>query len=322
MESYHYALGNLNAALSMWEDLRYNAFSRHLREVFGCRVHRVSVDAGFTCPVRDGTKGRGGCLYCDEAGSRAGYCDPELPIPEQVRQGIEVARRRFKAQKFIVYFQPYTNTYAEVEKLRQFYDEALQSDEDIIGLAIGTRPDCVPEEVLNLLAEYNQRYYLWVEYGLQSARNETLQRINRGHSVEDFIDAVERTHRRGIRVCAHVILGLPGESPEDMLASAELLNRLGVEGVKIHSLYVSRGAPIARLYEEGKITLLSQEEYIQIVCDYLERLSPEILIHRLVGEARAGDLIAPEWSRHKTRVLQLITEELRRRGTRQGSKCE
>ncbi len=304
----------------MWDSLRYNSFSRHLREKFGCRVHRVAVDAGFTCPVRNGTKGKEGCLYCDEAGARAAYCEPQLPIPEQVRQGIAIMRRRFKAEKFIIYFQPYTNTYAPVDKLKQIYDAALDVDENIIGLAIGTRPDCVSDEVLDLLVQYNTKYYLWIEYGLQSASNETLKRINRGHSVEDFINVVQKTHQRGIRVCAHVILGLPGEKPEEMLASADLINQLKIEGVKIHSLYISRGAPLAKLYEEGKIGVITLEEYIQIVCDYLEHLSPEVLIHRLVGEARIGDLIAPLWCSNKTQVLNLINQELASRNSFQGSK--
>jgi len=305
----------------MWDDLRYNAFSRHLKERFGCRVHRVAVDAGFTCPVRDGTKGTEGCLYCDEAGSRASYCEPDLPIADQVRQGIQKIQRRFKARKFIAYFQPYTNTYAPVEKLRSLYDEALDADERVIGLAVGTRPDCVSNEVLDLLAEYNRHTYLWVEYGLQSAHNRTLEFINRGHTVEDFIDAVQRSHERSLRICAHVIIGLPSESNDDMLDSALLLSRLKVEGIKIHSLYITRNAPIARLSNEGKIDLLSMDEYIQVVCDFLERLAPEILIHRLVGEAGRKELLAPEWTRQKTRIIQLITQELARRGTQQGSKA-
>ncbi|MCX7765307.1 MAG: TIGR01212 family radical SAM protein [Candidatus Sumerlaeia bacterium] len=304
----------------MSDNLRYNSFSRHLREKFGCRVHRVAVDAGFTCPVRNGTKGKEGCLYCDEAGARAAYCEPQLSIREQVQQGIAMMRHRFKAEKFIVYFQPYTNTYAPVDKLREVYDSALNVDENIIGLAIGTRPDCVSDEVLDLLALYNTKYYLWLEYGLQSASNETLKRINRGHSVEDFVNAVQRTHQRGIRVCAHVILGLPEEKREEMLASADLINQLKIEGVKIHSLYISRGAPLAKLYQEGKIKLLTLEEYIQVVCDYLEYLSPEVLIHRLVGEARIGDLIAPLWCGNKTRVLNLINAELTKRNSFQGRK--
>jgi radical SAM protein (TIGR01212 family) len=300
--------------------VRYNLLSRHLREKFDCRVHRVSLDAGFTCPHRDGTKGRGGCIYCDEAGSRADYCQPELPIAEQLRRGKVRLARRFKAQKFIAYFQPYTNTYAPVERLRTLYDEALD-DPDVVGLAIGTRPDCVPEEILDLLAEYHARTYLWVEYGLQSARDETLHAINRQHSVADFVSAVERTKRRGIRLCTHVILGLPGESKPDMLASAQLLNDLAVDGVKIHSLYVSRDAPLAAHYRAGSVRLMTLLEFIDVICDYLERLRPEMLIHRLVGEAPREKLLAPQWCREKTNVLREIDRELERRGTRQGSLC-
>ncbi len=305
---------------SMWSDLGYNAFSRHLKETFGCRVHRVAVDAGFTCPVRNGTKSIHGCLYCDEAGSRAGYCEPELPVPEQVRRGISAMKTRFNARKFIVYFQPYTNTYAPVDTLKKIYEEALAAHEDVIGMAIGTRPDCVTDAVLDLLEEYHRSWYLWLEYGLQSARDHTLQIINRGHTVEEFEDAVVRTHQRDIRVCAHVILGLPGESTDDMLASADVLNDLEVEGVKIHHLYISRHAEIVNLYEAGELRVFTLEEYVDLVCDYLERLSPDILIHRLMGEARPGELIAPVWSARKTYIIQLIQKELKRRGTHQGSK--
>lgn len=299
--------------------MRYNSFSEHLRRLFGCRVYKVSVDAGFTCPTRDGTKARGGCLYCGEEGSRASYCDPDLPIDAQVRRGIEFLRRRYKAEKFIAYFQPYTNTYAPVEVLRGVYDQALAVD-NIVGLSIGTRPDCVSPQVLDLLAEYHDRTYLWVEYGLQSAMEKTLHSINREHTVGDFIEAVEQTHARGMRVCAHVILGLPYETPSDMLASADVLNSLHIDGVKIHSLYVNKNARLARLYETGELRLLLQEEYVGLVCDYLERLAPDILIHRLTGEAPPNLLLAPHWCADKSTVIRHIRQELERRGSEQGSR--
>lgn len=299
--------------------VRYKSFSEHLRGHFGCRVYKVSVDAGFTCPTRDGTKARGGCLYCGEEGSRASYCDPDLPISEQVRRGIEFLRRRYKAEKFIAYFQPYTNTYAPVEVLRRVYDEALAVD-DIVGLSIGTRPDCVSPQVLDLLAEYNDRTYIWVEYGLQSAREKTLQYINRQHTVGEFVSVVEQTHTRGMRVCAHVILGLPHETRNDMLASADLISGLHVNGVKIHSLYINKNAPLARLYDTGQLQLLSLDEYVELVCDYLERLAPDILIHRLTGEAPPNLLLAPQWCAEKSAVIRRIRQELERRGSEQGSR--
>jgi radical SAM protein (TIGR01212 family) len=304
---------------SMNVRVRYNSFSAHLRRQFGCRVYKVSVDAGFTCPTRDGTKARGGCLYCGEEGSRASYCDPDLPIGEQVRRGIEFLRRRYKAEKFIAYFQPYTNTYAPVEVLRRAYDEALSVD-TIVGLSIGTRPDCISPQVLDLLEDYQGKTYLWVEYGLQSAREKTLELINRHHTVSEFVSAVEQTRDRGIRVCAHVILGLPKETRSDMLASADLLNSLGVNGVKIHSLYVNRNAPLARMYQAGELRLLSLEEYVALVCDYLERLAPDILIHRLTGEAPPTLLVAPQWCTDKSGVIRCIQQELERRDSVQGSR--
>jgi radical SAM protein (TIGR01212 family) len=297
---------------------RYNSFSRHLKSHFGCRVHRISLDAGFTCPTRDGTKASEGCAYCDEEGSRAKYCEPQLPLNEQLKRAKVRLARRFKAEKFIAYFQPYTNTYAPVEHLRRVYVEAL-ADPDVVGLAIGTRPDCVPTDVLDLLDDLNSQTYLWVEYGLQSAKNEILKAINRRHTVEDFVLAVEETKERSIRVCAHVILGLPNETREDMLASAKLLNELEIDGVKIHSLYISRNAPLAVPYQQGKFAVMELAEYVKLVCDYLERLRPEALIHRLVGEAPREKLIAPQWCLRKNEVLNEINRELQRRDTRQGS---
>lgn len=299
--------------------LPYNSFTRHLKETFGCRVYKISVDAGFTCPTRDGSKGTGGCLYCDEEGSRAVYCDPEKSIPEQVSEGIAFVKRRYNAEKFIVYFQPYTNTYAPVDTLKKIYDQAL-CHEDIIGISIGTRPDCVDEAVLDLLAAYNADYYLWMEYGLQSACNKTLEWLDRGHDVESFVHAVGLTQKHSIRICAHVILGLPHESGEEMFRSAALLNDLGIDGVKIHSLYIARDAPIAHLYNRGEIELLTLDRYVDIVIAYLERLKPEILIHRVTGEARAAKMIAPGWARNKMHVINLIRKRMKERNTYQGKR--
>ena len=301
----------------LYGHLPYNSFTRHLKETFGCRVYKISVDAGFTCPTRDGSKGTEGCLYCDEEGSRAAYCDPEKSIPEQVSEGIAFVKRRYNAEKFIAYFQPYTNTYAPVATLKSLYDQALDH-ENIIGLSIGTRPDCVDEAVLDLLSTYNDHYYMWIEYGLQSACNKTLEWLNRGHDVKSFVRAVELTQKRSIRICAHVILGLPHESGEEMFRSADLLSALGVDGVKIHSLYIARNAPIAQCYNRGEIELLTLDQYVDTVIAYLERLKPEILIHRVTGEAPAAKMIAPEWARNKLHVINLIGKRMREKGIYQG----
>jgi len=295
----------------------YNKLSAHWREVFGCRVQRVAVDGGFTCPTRDGTVGVGGCVYCDEAGSRAAYVEPQLPVREQVRRGIEQMRRRYKAEKFLVYFQPYTNTYAPVERLRALYDEALDHP-DVVGLMIGTRADCLGEDILALLEEYHRRTYLWVELGLQSASDETLKWIGRGHDLATFERGAKEARSRGLGLCAHLIVGLPTDRPDDHLAAADLLNRLGFEGVKIHSLYVSRNAPLGAIFEREPFDLMTRRQYVERVCDILERLDPRIVIHRLASDTDARTLLAPLWCLDKSAVIADIEAELERRNSRQG----
>lgn len=279
------------------------------------------MDGGFTCPTRDGTLGLGGCVYCGKQGSGSGAHRSGFSIAEQVKAGIEMGQRRFKAQKFMAYFQAFTNTYAPVERLRALYDEALRYEE-VVGLAIGTRPDCVPEPVLDLLEEYAHRTYLWVEYGLQSAHDRTLRFIKRGHTVAQFIEAVRRTKARGIPICAHVILGLPGETREEMMATADLVASLDLEGIKIHSLCVLQSTELAEMYQRGEFQLPTLEEYVSLVCDFLERLPPRMVIQRLSGEAPADLLVAPSWSLEKRAVLQKIEGELERRGTYQGRRYE
>ena len=296
----------------------YNKFSEHLKETFGCRVYKISINAGFTCPNRNGTKGIGGCIYCDEFGSgNRAYLN--LSIPEQIKKGIEELKKKYKAEKFIAYFQAFSNTYASPDKLKKLYDEALQSP-DIVGLSIGTRPDCVNKDILAMINEYTEKYYVWIEYGLQSASDETLRKINRGHSVADFINAVKLTKNYDINICAHIILGLPFESKETMLKSADLLNELGIDGVKIHSLYVVKNSGLAELYQKGQFQTMTQEEYVTLAVDYLERLSPSIIIQRLTGETYRDLLIAPDWTLRKNETIKMIEEELKRRNSYQGKK--
>jgi radical SAM protein (TIGR01212 family) len=300
------------------DDKRYNQFSAELKRVFGCRVHRISVDAGFTCPNRDGSIATGGCLFCSDRGSGSFGIARGESIAAQLELGKEVMVRKYKAKKFLAYFQPYSNTYAPAETLRSLYDAALAVPE-IVGLIVGTRPDCLPPETLELLAEYSRRTWFWLELGLQSPHDRTLALIGRGHDFATFTAAARRVKALGIRLCVHVILGLPGESREEMLATPAILNDLGVDGVKIHLLHVSRGTPLAELYERGEIVLPEMGEYVGLVCDFLERLDPGIFIQRLTGDG-GKDLIAPEWSAAKFEVLNAIDLELERRGTRQGSK--
>jgi hypothetical protein len=299
----------------------YNKFSAHLRGVFGCRVHRVAVDGGFTCPNRDGTAGVGGCIYCDEAGSRAAYVAPARPIREQVRRGIERMRRRFKAQKFLVYFQPYSNTYGPVEQLRALYDEALDHP-DVVGLMVGTRADCLGPGVLDLLAEYHRRTYFWLELGLQSVRPGTLEWIGRGHDPRTFLHAAREAKARGLRVCAHLILGLPTDKPADYLMAVDMLNWLAMDGLKLHCLYVTENSRLGKLFGVRPFPLPTFHEYVQWVCDILERLHPRVAIERLTSDVDASNLVGPFWLIDKRAVIEEIEAELARRGTRQGSRCQ
>ncbi|HEY6872900.1 MAG TPA: TIGR01212 family radical SAM protein [Geobacteraceae bacterium] len=296
---------------------RYNAFSEELKRTFGCRVHRISVDAGFTCPNRDGRAGTGGCIYCGGAGSGSFGISRGLSVAAQLADGKEVMVRKYKARRFIAYFQSYTNTYAPLEQLGRLYDEAL-AVEDVVGLIVGTRPDVLPRAVLDLLAEYARKTWFWLELGLQSPLDRTLRFLNRGHDFASFAAAVASCKARGIRVCAHVILGLPGESREEMLATPGILNDLGVDGVKIHLLHVMRETPLAEMYERGEIRLLGRDDYVGLVCDFLERLAPSISIQRLTGDGGRDHLVAPLWSLAKFEVLNAIDGELERRKTFQG----
>jgi len=295
---------------------RYYQFSEELKRQFGCRVHRISVDAGFTCPNRDGTVGVGGCIFCSDSGSGSFGIAREMSIAGQVENGKEVMTRKYKAQKFIAYFQPYSNTYAPAEQLRTFYDEALAVP-DVVGLIVGTRPDCLPAETIDLLGYYHQKTYFWLELGLQSPYDRTLARIRRGHDSAAFMSAALAVKARGIRLCVHLILGLPGETRADMLATASMLNDLGIDGVKIHLLHVNMGTQLAGMYGLGEIKLLEKDEYVGLVCDFMERLNPHISIHRLTGDG-GRDLIAPLWSAAKFEVLNAIDDEMLRRCSRQG----
>lgn len=294
---------------------RYRRFTDHLRQTFGCRVHKVSLDVGFTCPNRDGTVAVGGCIYCNNASFSPG--NRRLSVSAQLEQGKRFLRQRYGAQKFIAYFQAYTNTYGDVDRLRTLYDEALRS-EDILGLAIGTRPDCVPDAVLDLLADYASHTYLWLELGLESGHDQTLALLNRGHTVAAFDDAVRRAQQRQLQLCAHVILGLPGESAADILATARYLAALRPDAVKLHHLHVVRHTVLERLYHQGQVALLSLEDYATLVVDCLEVLPPDMVIMRLMGDAPRDMLVAPTWSLDKRAALQRIELELERRDTYQG----
>jgi radical SAM protein (TIGR01212 family) len=295
---------------------RYRDLNTALRKHFGCRVQKITLDAGMTCPNRDGTLAVGGCIYCSARGSGTGLSQ-RYSISEQLERGKARLARRYKAKKFIAYFQSFSNTYGSPQDLEALYLEALAA-EDVVGLAIGTRPDCVPDNVLDMLSELNQRTYLWIEYGLQSIHDRTLEVINRRHKVAAFMDAVERSRQRNLQICVHVILGLPDEDKTDMLDTARALAKLDIQGVKIHLLYVIEGTALAELYLRGDYRCLSREEYVDIVCEFLALLPPEVVIHRLTGDPHPKELLAPEWAREKHKNLQAIRDTLDHRNIWQG----
>ena len=297
----------------------YNAYGPALKRRFGGRVQRVSLDAGFTCPNVDGSLARGGCVFCDNRSfspSRRGRLKAVL---EQLNSGIQTVRQRYgRVVGFIAYFQPATNTYAPVDQLEELFRAAVEMPE-VVGLAIGTRPDCVPDPVLDLIDDIAASHYVSLEYGMQSIHEKSLLWMNRAHSHESMVDAMARSRGRRFETCAHVILGVPGESYDDMMATADEVVRLGPDAVKIHNLYAVQGTPLGESVERGEIELMDREDYLRTVVDFLERMPPEMIIERVSGEAPSGYLIAPDWCREKSSLRKDIDALFAQRGTRQGS---
>lgn len=302
-------------------DKRYNDLNSYLRRIFGCRVQKITIDAGLTCPNRDGTISTGGCIYCNTRGSGTGAHAKGLSVTQQLIQGKETLSKRYRAKKFIAYFQSFSNTYAPVNTLKGLYEAALALD-DVVGISIGTRPDCVNDDILDLLQGYARHCLVWIEYGLQSAKDETLIFINRGHDVRCFKEAVYATQGRGINICAHVILGLPNENRADMLHTAKILAALKIDGVKLHLLYVVKGTRLEKLYRQGRYSCLKQQEYIDLVCDFLERLPSEMVIQRLTGDPHPNELVAPQWALKKSETLAKIRQTLEKRDSWQGKFLE
>lgn len=299
---------------------RYNGFGRRMRSLYGQAVFKVNVDAGFTCPNRDGTVSVGGCIYCNNDSFRPAACTRTSTIREQIERGIPYLRSRYGADRFIVYFQPYTNTYAPVETLERLYREALGFD-GVVGLAIGTRPDCVDEEKVALLASLAREKFVLVEYGLQSTHDKTLSFINRGHDLDCFERAVRMTADRGIGIGAHIILGFPTETREEMLSMAGVVSSLPIGFLKIHQLQVIRNTKLAELYAARQFPTLGYEEYIALVAEFLERLSPDIVIQRLFASAPDDILIAPVWNRTRSEFLRDLDRHLDERGSFQGQRA-
>lgn len=296
---------------------RYHGLNYFLRGKFGHRVQKVSVDAGFTCPNVDGTVAIGGCTFCDNRSFSPSRRLPRQGILGQIDEGIRRLKRRYECDHFMAYFQPATNTYAPVERLRPLYEEAL-SHPQVVGLAVGTRPDCVPDDVLDLLDELAGRTYLSVELGMQTMHDRSLDWMNRGHHHDAFLDAVQRSRGRGFEICAHVMLGLPGETHADMLATAREIARLDIDAVKLHNLYAVKKTPLADQVISGQVTLMERSQYIQVLVDFLELLPPRMVIERISGEAPPDYFIGPSWCLDKPAVRRAFLEELERRDTWQG----
>ncbi len=294
-------------------------FSRYLKQRFPWRTFKVTLHAGFSCPNIDGTVARGGCSYCDNRTFSPQLTLGGSSVRQQMRVGQAKMRKLNKAEKFIAYFQSFTNTHGPIEQLRAVYDQAL-AEPDVVALAVGTRPDCVPDPVLDLLAEYAELREVWVEYGMQSAHDQSAVLTNRHQTMAQFVDALQRTALRpSLKVCVHVILGLPGETHEMMLQTADALAALPYHSIKIHHLYISAGTPMADAFAAGKVQVLSLDRYVPLVADFLERISPEVSIQRMMGELNHPSVIAPQWGLTKGEIEDLILEELRRRGRTQGS---
>ncbi|MDI6726596.1 MAG: TIGR01212 family radical SAM protein, partial [Smithellaceae bacterium] len=281
---------------------RYCDLKSYWRNLFGLNVYKLPVDAGFTCPNRDGTIATGGCSYCDGRGSRLRQAGPLPSVTDQLLRGKAYYERYRRARKYIAYFQTFTNTYAPRDHLEKLWREAL-AVEDVVGLSLGARPDCLPEDTLGLIRELAEGCHLWLEFGLQSMHDETLRRINRGHTFACFLDALERAAGGKINICVHIIVGLPGETREEMLATARRLATLPIQGIKIHLLLALAGTALGEQYREGRITLPGQEEYVGIVCDILEILPPELVIQRLTADGYQDIFLAPAWARNKMAVL-------------------
>ena len=300
---------------------RYNSYIGYFKKTYGERLQKVVVDAGFTCPNRDGLAGTGGCTYCDNAAFHPGYSTAGIPIHEQIDEGIKFHRVRYrKAEKFLAYFQPYSNTYAPLERLREVYEEAL-SHPLVAGIVIGTRPDCVDEDKLDYLASLARDHVVVIEYGIESVYDRTLQRINRGHSFEDAVRAVEMTAARGLTQGAHFIFGLPGETVGDMLGYAPIINKLPLHSVKFHQLQIVRGTAMEKEFaaRPSDFVTFSLDEYLDFIADLLERLRPDLYIERFAGEVPPRFVNSTPWGLlRNTELIRLLEQRLEQRNTFQG----
>lgn len=300
-----------------FKNKRYNNYSEYIKKKYGERIQKVTVDAGFTCPNRDGTVASGGCSYCNNESFNPGYNSAAKSITQQIDEGVEFLKRRYGVKKFIVYFQPYSNTYASLDTLKKYYEEALRYP-GVIGLTIGTRPDCINEEKLDYLKVLSESYDITIEYGLESISDETLKKINRGHDYQNYLNALELTEKRKLKTCTHIILGFPWEDKNHWMKTADELSQLPFHFLKIHQLHIVKDTVMGRQHIKNPLKLLTHSEYIDVVTTFLERLNPEIIIQRLSGEAPLQVLIAPRWGKRYPEIVQDIDTEMEKRDTWQG----
>lgn len=296
---------------------RYHTWNYHLRNHFGHKVFKVALDGGFDCPNRDGTVAYGGCTFCSAAGSGDFAGSRVDPLEKQFNDIKDRMHRKWKDGKYMAYFQAFTNTHAPVEELREKYETVLKQ-EGVVGISIATRPDCLPDDVVEYLAELNERTYLWVELGLQTVHEKTASLINRAHDYQTYVEGVNKLRRHGIRVCSHIINGLPQEDYTMMMETAKEVAKLDVQGIKIHLLHLLKGTPMVKQFEKGQLEFLSFDEYVSLVCDQLEILPPEMIVHRITGDGPIDLMIGPMWSVNKWNVLNAIDAELQRRNSWQG----
>ena len=295
----------------------YNDYGTWIRRQFPYRVQKISIDAGFTCPNRDGRISTGGCIYCDNRTFNPSYCQRRLSVSNQLAEGKQFFARKYPDMKYLAYFQAFTNTYAPIAQLKALYEEALQV-EDIVGIVIGTRPDCVSDELLDYLAELNERTFVLVEYGIESTNNDTLLRINRGHSFEQSVSALERTHQRGLLTGAHIILGLPGEDAAESLRQAPILSQLPIDILKIHQMQIIRGTRLAEEFEREPFHIYTVDEYIELIAQYIQRLRPDMVLERFVSQSPKELLIAPHWGLKNYEFTNKLVNYLKAKDIHQG----
>ena len=299
----------------------YYDFAEFLSKHFPYKVQKISINAGFTCPNRDGSKGKGGCTYCNNQTFNPDYCKPIMSVAEQLEQGKQFFARKYPQMKYLAYFQAYTNTYGELERLKSLYEEAL-AVEDVVGLVIGTRPDCMPEDLLEYLEELSKKVFVLVEYGAETSKNETLEVINRGHSWEDIVDTVIRTKKHNLLCGLHLIIGLPGENVEDILSTADEVSRLPIDTVKLHQLQLIKGTRMANEYAQHPedFHLFELDEYVDMVVDYIQHLRPDLVLERFVSQSPADLRIAPHWGLKNHEFNALVQKKMKTLGVFQGKR--